>query len=361
MFALTARVLGAVLGLGIVCAGPTAACTIVKADAYAAFWRGADAPKPRHPLWGQVLFDGQLIRPETQACETSPLQVLTRDLTAAAKDGQIILLGEIHDNDQHHKVRGEIIRQLSAALRVDNDKVRLPLVFEHIRTDQQAGLDQFLSLTANKAQSPTSADFFRLLDWAKSGWPEAEKFKALIDAAIESGATLIAGDPSKTAIRSVARGGLSSLDGDILKTLHLDAPLATPLADALLVDMFDGHCGLMPKEAMAPMANAQRYHDAHLAAVTFEAAADFGTAILLTGNGHVRADRGVPYYLKRMVPDKKSVTVMFVETTDGKIDPNSYAPKTPDGKAAADYIVFTPSVTRKDPCEEMRAMMKKKT
>jgi uncharacterized iron-regulated protein len=353
------RALGILVGVALCGPGSAHACAIVKSDAFAAFWRGPEAPKPRHPLWGQVLFDGQLIRPETQACETSPLQVLTRDLTAAAKDGHIILLGEIHDNAEHHRVRGEIVRQVTRAVRAADDQARVALVFEHIRTDQQRGLEEFRKLTAD-GSSATSGDLFRLLDWSKSGWPDQQKFRALFDAAIEAKSPIIAGDPSRAAISAVSRAGLQSLDGDTLKTLQLDAPLPSALGDALLADIADSHCGMMPKTVLAPMANAQRYHDAHLAAVTFEAAADHGAAILLTGNGHVRADRGVPMYLNRMVPDKKAVTVMFIETAEGKIDPNIYAPKTPEGKPAADYIVFTPPAARKDPCEEMRAMMKKK-
>jgi uncharacterized iron-regulated protein len=343
-------------------AAPSAvrACTIVKADAYASFWRGPDAPKPRHPLWGQILFDGQLIRPETQACETSPLQVLTRDLTISAKDGQIILLGEVHDNGEHHRVRAEIVRQISAAVQADAGEVTtVPLVFEHIRTDQQTGLDQFKAFRAETRRPGNSGDLFRYLGWEKSGWPDQKLFAPLFDMAIAAKAPIIAGDPSKTAIRAVAKTGLNSLDADTLKTLRLDRALDEPLQQALLTELSDGHCGLMQKDQLAPMANAQRYHDAHLAAATLAAAAEYGTAILLTGNGHVRLDRGVPMYLAQMVPDKPVVTVMFIETEDGKIDPNAYAPKTPDGKAAAAYIVFTPRAARADPCDAMRAAMKK--
>lgn len=339
---------------------PAFACTIVKADAYATFWRGPDAPKPRHPLWGQILFDGQLIRPETQACETSPLQVLTRELTAAAKDGGIILLGEVHDNGEHHKVRAEIVRQVSAAIAADGGDIkRVPLVFEHIRTDQQTGLDQFRAFNSEARRLGTPTDLFRFLSWEKSGWPDQKLFTPLFEAAIAAKAPIIAGDPSKTAIRAVAKTGLGTLDSDTLKALRLDGALASPLQDALLDELYDGHCGMLPKDKLAPIANAQRYHDAHLAAATLAAAAEYGTAILLTGNGHVRADRGVPLYLSQMVPDKQVVTVVFVETTDGKIDPNSYAPKSPDGKAAANYVVFTPRATRADPCDAMRAAMKK--
>jgi uncharacterized iron-regulated protein len=287
--------------------------------------------------------------------------VLTRELIAAAKDGGIILLGEVHDNGEHHKVRAEIVRQVSAALARDDGEIkRAPLVFEHIRTDQQTGLDQFQAFNAEARRLGTPSDLFRFLSWEKSGWPDQKLFTPLFEAAIAAKSPIVAGDPSKTAIRAVARSGLGSLDTDTLKALRLDGALPPPLQDALLTELAEGHCGMMPKEKLAPMADAQRYHDAHLASATLAAVAEHGTAIVLTGNGHVRADRGVPLYLSKMVPDKLVVTVVFAETTDGKIDPNAYAPKAPDGKAAANYVVFTPRATRADPCDAMRAAMQKK-
>jgi uncharacterized iron-regulated protein len=268
---------------------PALACTVVKADPYAAFWRGPDAPKPRHPLWGQILFDGQLLRPDTQACETSPLQVMTREITAAAADGGIILLGEVHDNGEHHKVRAEIVRQISSGIaKYGSDVKRVPLVFEHIRTDQQTGLDQFRAL-----KTGASADLFRYLSWEKSGWPDQKLFAPLFDAAIAAKAPIIAGDPSKAAIRGVAKSGLTALDAETLKALRLDRALDAQLQQDLIGELYDGHCGLMPKERMTDMASAQRYHDAHLASATLAAAAEHGAAIVLTGNGHVRTDRGV--------------------------------------------------------------------
>jgi uncharacterized iron-regulated protein len=354
-------VAAAVVWVGGLHASSVAACTIVKEDAFAAYWRGPGAPQPRHPLWGQVLFDGQLVRPETQACETSPLQVLARELTAAALDGQIILLGEVHDNGEHHKLRGELVRQINAGVKASDPEARVPLVFEHIRSDQQSGLDQFNTFNAEARRLGTASDLFRFLDWPKSGWPDQRLFAPLFEAAIQTKSPIVAGDPSRTSISAVARRGLGSLDPETLRTLHLDAPLAPSLQAALTTELVDSHCGMMTKETMGSMVDAQRYHDAYLAAAAFKAAADHGSAIVLTGNGHVRSDRGVPLYLRKMAPSKNTVTVVFVETEVGKLDPNGYAPTTPDSKAAADYVVFTPAATREDPCEKMRAMMRKKT
>ena len=50
---------------------------------------------------------------------------------------------------------------------------------------------------------------------------------------------------------------------------------------------------------------------------------------------------------------------MLIEVEDGKTDPEAYVPRDPDGKPAADYIIFTPRAERDDPCVKMRAKMGK--
>ena len=101
------------------------------------------------------------------------------------------------------------------------------------------------------------------------------------------------------------------------------------------------------------MSLAQRYVDAHMADVLVKAAEMHGAAFLLAGNGHVRTDRGVPWYLRQLAPSRKVVSVMLLEVEDGKLD-GAAGPRTPDGAWAADYVLFTPRHARLDPCEAMR-------
>ena len=155
-------------------------------------------------------------------------------------------------------------------------------------------------------------------------------------------------------------GGAAALPEDEQKRLRLEKPLPAKLNDALLDELEASHCGLMPKSAFGNMALAQRYRDAHQAAVLVKAAETHGNAVLLAGNGHVRNDRGVPYYLRQLAPDKKIVSVMLIEVEDGKTEPAAYLPRDPDGKPAVDYMLFTPRAERKDPCAEMREMMAKR-
>ena len=108
---------------------------------------------------------------------------------------------------------------------------------------------------------------------------------------------------------------------------------------------------MLPKTALPNMAAAQRYRDAHLADATLTAATAHGQAVLLTGNSHARADRGVPWYIRARAPDKTVVSVVVAEVEDGQTDPAAYVPRDPDGSPAADYLIITPTIERDDPCK----------
>jgi uncharacterized iron-regulated protein len=314
------------------------------------------APIRPHVFHERVLDGLSTLSRSKREFNTSSCWQQGRDLQAQLKmdlaNGAIVLLGEVHDNPAHHTRRSSTLRDSVAKLSA--------VVFEHIRTDQQPALDRFTEFNATARRLGTSSDMFRFLDWDKSGWPDKKIFEPLFSAAIQNKLPIYPGDLPRDTMRRAAKEGETALPPEERARLKLDTPLAPALNDALLTELEESHCGMMPKTAFGKMAFAQRYRDAHLADAVLKAAETHSSAILLAGNGHMRTDRGVPYYLRQRAPDKKIVSVMLVEVEEGKTDPRAYIPLDPDGKPAADYIVLTPRQGRPDPCEQMRAAMKGK-
>lgn len=250
------------------------------------------------------------------------------------------LFGEVHDNPQHHLVRSRLYHRAR--------------VFEHIRTDQQPALDLFSEMSCNGQHIGSAGNLMRFLKWDASGWPDKAMFEPLFRSAINHRISILPGDPPRDRVRAVARAGLNALPAEEVRHLRLDEPLPMPLQEALLGELEASHCGLLPKAHFAGMALAQRYRDAHLAEALLRAAARHGSAILLAGNGHVRLDRGVPYYLRRLAPGRKHVSIQLLEVEEGKINAEDYLPRDPEGRPAIDYVIFTPRIDRPDPCIEMR-------
>ena len=121
--------------------------------------------------------------------------------------------------------------------------------------------------------------------------------------------------------------------------------------DLRLPDQRASDCGALPPQAISGMATAQRYRDAYLADALIGAAAGRGSAILIAGNGHVRSDRGVPWHIRGRAPATPVASVLLIEVQEGKTDPAEYVPRDPQGRPAADLVIFTPRAERADPCE----------
>lgn len=267
----------------------------------------------------------------------------------------ILVLGEVHDNLHHHGLRAVILERF---LRQRQGKANV--VMEHVRATEvdvlaryQAGLDR----TKPDFWKAAAAGLGPALNWDKSGWPKWEVFVPIAEAAFAGGAAIYAGDVARAEIRNIARKGLAALPQARLRMLGLDVDLPPAERNGLLTELEASHCGLMPKSAFGTMADAQRLRDATLAEATVAAARDKGAAVLLTGNGHARDDRGAPRYMRRLAPRLKVATVLFVEASADTAkpgDPTRALRRTADGKVAADAVVLTARVERPDPCVKMR-------
>jgi uncharacterized iron-regulated protein len=257
---------------------------------------------------------------------------------AIPADTNVLVLGEAHDNPHHHRLRAKIVASKAKAV-----------VMEHLSADQQAGVDAFNTVVATAASPATLADFKSKVDWANGGWAKYP-LDPLLTAVVDARVPIYAGDPPRDQIRQVAKQGSEALPPADRARLALDIALGDKFDAASGKEILEAHCGMLPAEAVPNMAFAQRYRDAHIADATLKAADEHGLAVLLTGNIHARLDRGVPFYIRARAPEKKVVSVVLVEVEEGQTDPAAYVPRDPDGRPAADFIVFTPKAERGDPC-----------
>lgn len=267
---------------------------------------------------------------------------------ATAETPLVLVLGEVHDNSDHHAARALMLNAIGP-----DSRPRVGVVAEQVRADQQPALDQFQA-SARPAGAEGVAALKTALSWETSGWNKYA-YEPVLAAILAQGLTLSAGDPPRQTIKHLAKEGRAGLDAGEAARLALDRELGSALDAASFAEIKDSHCGMLPETAVPRMAFAQRYRDAHLADATLRTASATGAAILLTGNIHARRDRGVPWYLTQRQPGATVISVLFVEVEAGQSDPSAYVPRDPDGKPAADFVVFTPRAERGDPCAAFKA------
>ena len=232
---------------------------------------------------------------------------------------RVMLLGEVHDSAAGHAARAAMLRdELEAGWR--------PVIaMEQFDTDQQAALDAAL-------RDCTDADcVVATVAPPKASWTW-DYYKPVIALALQHGLPIRAANLSRADASKVVKGGFAAaLPIGLIAHYQLDALPAAVLA-AQETEVRDSHCGMLPESMVGPMAKAQIARDAVMAE-TIRTHAATG-AVLIAGNGHVRKDIAVPYWLRRDGLAPQAI---------GFLEPGSEA-------SVFDAVRRIPASDRPDPC-----------
>jgi uncharacterized iron-regulated protein len=268
--------------------------------------------------------------------------VTVDELVGRAAKARWVILGEKHDDADHHALQAYMLRRLIAAGR------RPVVAFEQFESDKAPAIAGYLRKSPRDAAGLGAAT-----GWDKSGWPDWRQYSPIAQAALDAGLPLVAANIPADEARAMARR--EPVDPDRVTQLSLDQPLPRDQYQSLLEDIRHSHCGMLPEHAVASMAMAQRARDGGMARALVTAAQggprDGG--VLITGNGHARIDRGVPAVLGRLAPPAASFSLAFLEVEDGNADPDGYG-------RLYDAIWFTARTDGEEPCARMSAHLRKK-
>ena len=293
-------------------------------------------PKWQSPLSQQHHLAGRIWRPEDGRFVSQ--NTLGEDLARSA----YILLGEKHDNPDHHLLQARLIRGLT-------DRGRRPaVVWEMIPETRQPILNRYWARYSRDA-----AALGGTLGWDVSGWPDWDLYQPIAEAAMAAHLPMYAGGLSKAAVRTLARGKPSFAFAKRQRALGLSKPMPEILRQRSLEQLYQAHCELMPRDAMTPLLNVQRARDAVFAEHMLAGSVDDG-ALLIAGTGHVRRDIGVPVFLATHQPDVRITTVAFLEVQDDVLDPTNYAAGFSASVLPFDYVWFTPRANDEDHCAKLR-------
>ncbi len=277
-----------------------------------------------HPLSGRIW--------DTRANDW----ISTTDLERQLARARFVLLGEVHDNAEHHRLRRDLLAGLV------RDGRRPAIAMEQFDREHQPALERVQNGPAPTPELLKTAGYFNSQGWT---W---DYYEPIIRLALDHRLPIIAANMTRTDAVRVSTEGTTAVFGEAaVSAFGLDQPLPDAALQTLDQVIEDGHCGQAPPDILPGMVAAQRARDAVMAD-TLQAHAP---AVLIAGNGHVRRDFGVPHYLAHYPMGDDVRVVGFIEVDADQPAPNDYVSA---GLPEYDYIAFTPGTERPDPCKDIR-------
>ena len=254
------------------------------------------------------------------ACLSLTAQAQTLDGQTGREEPRIFLLGEIHDNPHAHSLRLEWVMRLIA------QRQKPVVAMEQFDRETQPALD--LALTRCPDVDCVVAQV------GSPGW-EWRFYKPFVQLALDQKITLLAANLSNADVRKVMTGGFAAVYSPQAIAEYQLNQLPAPLLSLQSKAIQEGHCNMLPAQAIGPMVRGQIARDVWMASVV--KAVQNPTVILIAGNGHVRKDAGVFQWLS---PQQQAQTQIhaYVEQAE-KSDADVF-----------DRVHVVPTWDREDPC-----------
>jgi len=275
---------------------------------------GCQASLPPLPAWqssegrddaalGQIhdLASGQVITPAQ----------LVRQLAAVPR----VLVGEKHDNPDHHALQLWLLRALQG------QRVQGSLLLEMLQPEQQPLVDKVQG-------QPLPADLPKALAW-QEGW-DWQLYGPIVREALQQRVPLLAANLSPGEMRQAYRQP-ASLTGE-----RSNAPAVKA---ALLEQVRAGHCGMLPESQLPAMLAVQQQRDRRMAERLLSAPQP---ALLFAGAYHVRKDLGIPLHLADLGASGESKVLLLAEVGE-QVEPGE-----------ADYVWYTAATPAQDYCAQFR-------
>ena len=229
-----------------------------------------------------------------------------KNLLKQLQQADIILFGELHDNAIGHWLQLEVPRELLA-------NGPLIMAAEMIERDDQATLDRYLRGEIDQAAFDTLA---RLWKNHKSD------YKPLVDLAKEKGSAFIASNVPRRYARAVNKGGFEALDTVPDTERAWIAPL--PIAFDPQLPRYQHMLTMMGDHGTPNMVKAQALKDATMAQSIADGFRPGARLIHYNGSFHSDYYEGINWYLQRLRPELKRITIAMVAQPDvRKLDAGS--------------------------------------
>lgn len=227
-----------------------------------------------------------------------------------------LIVGEQHDNRDHHALQLWLLQSLG------EQRPQGSLLLEMLTPDQQLRVDDIRHASTPPANLPGA------LAW-QSGW-DWNLYGPIVRFALTQPYPLLAANLDTLEVRSVYANP---------STLNGSRSNAVSVRDALLAQISDAHCGLLPESQMPAMLAVQQQRDRRMAEQLLAAPTP---SLLFAGAYHARKDIGVPIHVLDLGTSEAPRVLMLAQQGSEVT------------AAMADYVWYTPATATPDYCAQMR-------
>ena len=304
----------AVIGLLGACQSTSIERVAPASAAVASEYQLPDWQSPRERDHAQV---GQII--DLRSGHEITRDALVQTLAAAP----LVLLGEKHDNFDHHALQLWLLKTLEA------QRKQGALVMVMLTVNQQ----ESVSAVQNKIRAGEMPDDVpAALEW-HTGW-DWQQYGELVTYALQQPYPLLAANLNRDALMGIYRNP---------PVLQGSASTAVEVSQRLSEQIRESHCNKLPEKQVPAMLAVQQQRDRSMAQVLLNAPRP---ALLIAGAYHVRYDLGIPLHLQDLqsldAPDKDAQKVLIFAEVGQEFEPSS-----------ADFVWYTPAVPEKDYCADL--------
>lgn len=198
------------------------------------------------------------------ACASSPA---APDIVKS--DTALLLLGEQHDEPDHHRLEREMVSALAGR------GVLAALALEMAASGAS---------TAGLPAQAGEDEVRRALGWENERWPWADYAPAVM-AAVAAGVPVVGANLQRQQMHAA------------MADATLDGLLPGPAIKAQQQAIREGHCGLLPESQIAPMTRVQIARDRSMAAALAPLVVPGKTVLLIAGGEHTDPEVGIPLHL----------------------------------------------------------------
>ncbi len=271
--------------------------------------------------------------------------VTTEALTTRLQAADYILLGESHDNPDHHRLQDWALQRV-----VDSGR-KPALVLEMLDPSDAPSVKTYLDA------GPTDASGFgRAVNWEKKGWPDYRMYMPIMRTAITRKLPVVAGNITQDELNDLRLFSIGAIGAEVLSKLGIDSPLPVSVRVSMEEYIIRAHCGYAPSHYLSTMVMVQRARDTRMARSMLE----HDSAVLIAGGEHTRSDRGAAELLVAEGGDRDVLTLAFVEIDEGANKAGDYVGRFGAERLPFDFVWFTPRSTDGDPCEVYKDQLKEK-